>query len=299
MHRSGQGQDSGSLQDPRAARSSALLAATGFPDAVATYCRDMAAMDFLERPAAKMFHQFGRYMIGFLLVHQFQHWRRHGGPPATLGRLQASSPLSPRQTAAVVAALRAGHLLTAAPLAGSRAPVLSPAPALTATIARSMIACLRAADTVEGRLPRAPLLKGDPELQNELVYRSAVYVFARGSHLDAYPAVRHFTHRDCGYLVLVAVMAVALSGPKAGPSLSCRSLARHFNVSRSHVGNLLAAAAQNGWFVTDGHGRLSHMAPDFVREFQRWAATEMAHYATLADTLPVPGPRAAAEGQAA
>lgn len=259
----------------------------------------MAAVDFFERPAAKLFHQFGRYMIGFLLVHQFQDWHRHGGPPATLGRLQASSPLSPRQSAAVVAGLRAGRLLTAAPLAGSRAPVLSPVAALTATIARSMIACLRAADTVEGRLPRAPLLESDPELQNELVYRSAAYVFARGSHLDAYPAVRHFTHRDCGYLVLVAVMAVALAGPQAGPSLSCRSLARHFNVSRSHVSNLLAAAAQNGWFATDGRGRLRHVAPHFAREFQRWAATEMAHYATLADDLPVLGARTTAEGRAA
>lgn len=300
MHPNAQADALPPLLAARAARSSALLAAPGFAHAVAGYCREMAAVDLPGRPAAKLFNQFGRYMVSFLLIHQYQHWQCHGGPPATLRRLQETSPLSARQTAAIVAGLRAGRLLTGEPLAGSRGQMLAPAAPLTGTITRSMIAFLRAVDALDRHEPpRAAAFEHDVALQNELVYRSAEFVLDQGSHLDAFPSVRHFTDRDCGYLVLVAVMAVALSRSDAGGPLSCRHLARHFSISRSHVGNLLAMAAGNGWFATDGRGRLRHVASDFTYEFQRWAAAEMAHYAALVDAILPRDPRAAAPHMAA
>lgn len=290
MHRT---LETGDLMPPLAAfeaRAAAFRAAPGLAPAVARYCREMAEVDSDGWPTIKLFNQFGRYMIGFLLIHHYQDWRHHGGPSPTLARLQATSRLSPRQTASIVGGLRVGRLLANERVPGTRNAKLVPAPALTAVIARSMLAFVRAADAIEGPTipPRAPALEANVDLQNELVYRSARFVFAHGSLLDDYPAVRHFTAKDCGYLVLTAVMAVAYAGPETAPALSCRSLAGHFRVSRSHIGNLLAMAIESEWFATDRRGRLRYIQPGFVKEFERWAASELGHYATIADSLASP-----------
>lgn len=148
-----------------------------------------------------------------------------------------------------------------------------------------MIAFLRAGDRLEaGRSPPAPFFAEDTDLQIELVYRSAQFVFEHGNLLDAYPRIRTFTDKDCGYLILSAVMASAFD-VETEPSLSCRRLARHFGISRSHVGNLIAMAASSGWFATDGQGRLSYISLSFVDEYRRWAASELAHYATIAEAV--------------
>ncbi|MDT8758790.1 hypothetical protein MZO42_08775 [Sphingomonas psychrotolerans] len=138
--------------------------------------------------------------------------------------------------------------------------------------------------TVEPATPRAPRFEADPALQNALVHRSAAFVFAHGSLLDPHPAVQYFTTRDCGYLVLTAVIAVALA-PEATLSLSYRSLARQFRVSRSHIGNLMAHAARERWFAIDGRGRLTSINPDILESYRTWAARQMAHQGVLANAI--------------
>lgn len=262
----------------------------------------MAARDAQAWPVNKLFHQFGRYMVSFLLIHHYQDWHRHGGPPATLSRLQASCPLSPRQTAAIVAGLRAGKLLTIEPVAAAtsaaarpkiktpprvnqpvRQSALVPALEVTKAVARSMVAVLAAADRLDHQT-RAELFANNFALQNELVHRSARFVEQHGTLLDAFPRVRHFTEKDCGYLILCAVIASALS-PSAPQPLSCRYLAQHFRISRSHASNLLAHAAANQWFATDGRGHLAYVSPDLIAEFKHWVAAEMAHYAEIAEHI--------------
>lgn len=285
-------------------QASDYLTAPQFRDTVASYCREIVATDMQAWPTTKLFHQLGRYMISFLLIHHYQDWHRHDGPPATLSRLQASCPLSPRQTAAIVAGLRAGKLLTAESPAStdlrialattensvdftkaqsSQARILVPAPPIIQAIARPMLAILAAADQLDQKI-RARPFTGDFALQSELVYRSARFVELHGTLLEAFPRVRHFTEKDCGYLILCAVMASALS-PSAPVPLSCRYLAQHFRISRSHASNLLAHAAASQWFATDGRGRLAYIAPDLILEFEQWAATEMAHYAEIAEDM--------------
>lgn len=289
---------SGQDQAPR------YLAAPQFRDTVASYCREIIATDMQAWPTTKLFHQLGRYMVSFLLIHHYQDWHRHDGPPATLSRLQASCPLSPRQTAAIVAGLRAGKLLTAdspaisnphpasattelpfafAKVQSSHARTLVPAPPIIQAIARPMLAILAAADQLDQK-SRARLFTGDFALQSELIYRSARFVELHGTLLQAFPRVRHFTEKDCGYLILCAVMSSALS-PSAPVPLSCRYLAQHFRISRSHASNLLAHAAASQWFATDGRGRLAYIAPDLILEFEQWAAAEMAHYAEIAEDM--------------
>jgi len=268
------------------ARAARFLADTRLIAATADYCGEMIAPDGGDWPTLKLFNQVGRYMVSFLLIYHYQAWRHHGGPPPTLGLLQSTRSLGPRQTASVVAGLRAGSLLSIERLQGQRARALAPLPALTGAIVRSPLAFLRAADALED-LPqsRASVFAADPGLQNELVYRSAAFVFAHGNLLDPHPCVQHFTTRDCGYLVLTAVIATAFAPPGCGPSLSCRDLARRFRVSRAHIGNLMAHAERERWLTTDGRGGLRSVDQGILESFRTWVASQMAHQAVLADAI--------------
>lgn len=267
-------------------REARFLADPRLSPAAAAYCRDMITTDDGDWPTLKLFNQVGRYMVSFLLIHHYQAWRRHGGPPPTLSRLQSTSSLSPRQTASVVTGLRVGSLLSSEALEGRPARALGPLPPLTAAIARSPLAFLRAADALEASSPpRAPIFAADPELQNELIYRSAAFVFAHGSLLAPHPCLQYFTTRDCGYLVLTAIIAAALAPQVGAPSLSCRDLERRFRVSRAHISNLMAHGAREGWFYTDGRGRLTSIDQEILDDFKTWVASQMAHQAVLADII--------------
>ncbi|WP_423605353.1 hypothetical protein [Sphingomonas sp. MS122] len=129
------------------------------------------------------------------------------------------------------------------------------------------------------------MFEADPALQNELIYCSAAFVFKRGSLLDSHPGVNHFTTKDCGYIVLTAVIAAALAPNADVPSLSCRGLARRCRVSRSHIGNLMAHAERERWFATDGLGRLAWVDERFLESFKVWTARQMAHHSVLADFI--------------
>lgn len=272
-------------------RGAAFRAHPGFTSATAAYCAEMIKGQVGTWPTVKLFNQFGRYMVSFLLIHQYQEWLSHRGPVPTLKRLQACGNLSSRQVANIIAGLRAGRLLTSTQAEGGRGRALTPTPELTAAISHSMLAFIRAADRLEG-FSRAPRLEANPSLQNELIHRSAEFVFTYGTLLAPFPRVRHFTMKDCGYLVLVAVMAAAYASAGEAPSLSYTSLARRFRVSRSHIGNLIADGAREQWFTTDGHGQLKSIDRGFIDEFERWAAAELGHYAVIADQMLVREPGA-------
>ncbi len=271
-------------------RAEALLTHPRLRPILTAYCREMIEIDSDGWPIAKLFNQFGRYMVGFLQIHHYHVWRYYGGPLPTLARLQATSSLSARQTASIVAGLRAGGLLTIEHAdSRSRGHILAPSRQLTAAITRSMLAFLRAADALEHPVsPRVSRIEDDPTLQNELVYRSAAFVLAgNGTLLDPFPRVRHFATKDCGYLTLTAVMAAiyAYLAGESATSLSYRSLAKHFRISPSHVGNLITLAMRERWFATDGRGRIVHAEQGFVDEFERWSVSELAHYASIADSI--------------
>lgn len=274
----------------RDARAEAFLVHPRLRPALTGYCREMIEVDPEGWPIAKLFNQFGRYMVGFLQIHHYHAWRHYGGPLPTLARLQATSSLSPRQTASIVAGLRAGGLLTIEPAnSRSRGHILAPSRQLTAAITRSMLAFLRAADALELPIePRASRIESDSTLQNELVYRSAAFVLTgNGTLLDPFPRVMHFATKDCGYLILTAIMAAIyahLAGERS-PSLSYRRLAKHFRISPSHVGNLMTLAMRERWFATDGRGRIVHAEQSFIEEFEHWSALELAHYASIADAI--------------
>ncbi|OYX06545.1 MAG: hypothetical protein B7Z15_16375 [Rhizobiales bacterium 32-66-8] len=237
-------------------------------------------------PVYKLFDQLHRYVVAYMLIHNYYAWSLHGAAAPTLTALQKIAGSSPRQTAGFVAALRAGQFVTIAPEPGDRrTKLLRPEPAMVAEIGRSARLFLAALDEIQPELPPRHLYLADPERMGDLMRGSAAAVLADGTLLHGFPRVLHFAERDCGYPLLTAVLGAHLAettqdSPPALP-LSLRALAQRFQVSPAHIGNLLAEAERAGWFTVRDGGRLVEVADDFCAEFEHWSAGQMAHFEAL------------------
>jgi hypothetical protein len=265
------------------AAAAGLRAHERFHPALARYCRDMARAPTADWPILKMFDQLGRYVVCYMLIHNYYAWRDAGGPAPTLSALQALVGSSARHTAGLVAALKLGGFIEIeSDPADRRIKRLKPADATINEIGRSLLLFVRALDEIDGQDRASQLAAPDP--LGVLIYRSAAQVLAGGTLLHGFPGVLHFTRRDCGYPLLTAVMAAhyapAISDGEAVAPLSRRALAQRFRVSPAHIGNLFSDAEANGWFEIDRDGRVCPSA-HFCAEFECWAAWQMTHFASL------------------
>ncbi|ACL62045.1 conserved hypothetical protein [Methylobacterium nodulans ORS 2060] len=259
-----------------------------FRATLAGYCRGMAEGAPAQWPVYKFFDQMRRYIVCYMLIHNYYAWQHGEGPPPTLSALQRVAGSSARQTAGLVAALKAGHLILAEPDPDDRRiRHLRPAREMIEEIGRSARLFVAAADRLE--VPsqnRAALLVTDEHALGDVLRRSAAYVLAHGTLIHPFPRILHFAGRDCGYLLLNAVLCAhyAQNLPGASPpvALSYRTLARRFQVSPAHIGNLLGEAERRGWFATGPSGRLVTMSEDFADEFECWASWQMVHFSGLA-----------------
>lgn len=261
----------------------------GFRPALAGYCLKMIETAPMQWPVHKLFDQMDRYVVCYMLIHNYYAWRHAEGPSPTLSLLQQRAGSSARQTAGLVSAMRSGRLVFSHPTPGQRrGRHLQPSPAMIEEIGRSIRLFVAATDAITGRCPgRAVLLGQDEDALGDVIRRSADFVLAHGTLIHPFPRVLHFAKRDCGYLALAAVLgahyARIVPGAPPAASLSYRSLAQRLQVSPAHVGNLLGEAHRHGWFTTGEGGRLLAISDDFVDEFEQWASWQMAHYAALAE----------------
>lgn len=274
------------------ARADELLRHPGLPLALAEYCAGMAAGPPVRWPYYKMFDQLGRYLVCYMLIHNYYQWRHRAGPPPTLSALQKVAGVSPRQTAGFVAALRAGRLVTVeADPADRRVTLLRPSPLVIAEIGRSLRLFVEALDRLdppcEPARPRRAARLGDADALGDLIARSAAYVLAHGTLLHPFPRVLSFAQRDCGYLLLTVVIgnhyAQSVPGAALNLPLRRRDLADRLQVSTAHIGSLLADAEANGWFSVGYGGRLAALDAAFLAEFERWSVWQMAHFEWLVD----------------
>lgn len=257
-----------------------------FRPALAGYCEGMSAAAPMRWPYYKLFDQLGRYLVCYMLIHNYYAWRHRGGPAPTLSALQQIAGVSARQTAGFVAALKAGRLVEVErDPTDRRATLLRPMPTVMREIGRSMRLFVAATDAVEDRRPGRAAALEDPDLLGDMIARSAAYVLANGTLLHAFPAVLHFTQRDCGYPLLTAVLAShyaqALGRGAAVEPLGRRKLADRLQVSPAHVASLLAEAEAREWFAVGPDGRLASVSDAFLAEFEQWAAWQMAHFEEL------------------
>lgn len=258
----------------------------GFRAALAEYCRGMSSPARIDWPVYKLFDQIGRYVVCYMLIHNYYAWIAGAGTAPTLTALQKVCGVSARQAAGFVAALKSGRLIITEPSPDDRrVKHLRPAPPMIAEIGRSARLFIAASDGLGGKGGgRATLLADNHDLLGDVIRRSAAYVLAHGTIIHPFPRVLHFAQRDSGYLLLTAVFAAhfgRLAPSAVEDSLSYRQLARRFQVSAAHIGSLMNEAQREGWFHTDGRGRLAGVAPDFVDEFEQWASWQMVHCTSL------------------
>ena len=189
-----------------------LRASPRFRPALARYCRQMAEKPAVAWPIYKMFDQLDRYVLSFMLIHNYYAWRLEGGRAPTLTALQAIVPSSPRHTAGFVAALKAGQFVTVEHNpADGREKWLRPAPAMVFEVGRSIGAFIACLDEIDGGSPARSRVLEDADALGGLLQRSAAFVLKNGTLIHAFPRVLHFAMRDCGYPLLAAVVGAHFS----------------------------------------------------------------------------------------
>lgn len=242
----------------------------------------MASGTSLGWPVRKLLNEFKRYYASYMLIRNYYSWSNGRGEIPTLSRLKLVSGLSPRQTVSLVNVLRTAALVDAGVVQGNRRQlILRPSRFLLEEVGRSCVAFLKARDLVVGT-KYAPRIQESPDLLGQLICNSGDRVLESGTAIAPFPTIQAMAEFDCGYLILVAVMAnhyLQQSGGALIPT-SYDSLAWRFQVSRSHVGNVINYLQSNGMLYAD---RLPSLA--LVDEFENWCDAEMRHYAVIADKI--------------
>jgi len=257
-----------------------------FRQAVAHYCESMSQPAPVGWPIWKLLNRFTRYLAVYTLIHNYFAWRQYGETHPSAAVLQKQSGLSPRQTINLVNALRAGRLVTVESLASDRRiKLLRPSPEIIREIGRSMLAYIEAEGMLSGKNSRARQVAANPDLLGDVICHCARFVMAHGTVIHPFPKILSLASRDCGYLLLVTLMAAyyrRLDG-RTPITLSTTALAKRYDTSPSHVANVLRELKDSGDFSSNRNGFLEHLSADFVDEFETWSACEMLHYTALAD----------------
>lgn len=263
---------------------SALLANPAFDRAMLAYCRRMVEPSAFRWPSNKIFAQKMRYITCYMLIGLAARFEDGTGPAPTMTLLQTMVPGSSRQVSDLIAGLRAGGYVVAHQNARDRREIrLVPTPLLVLEIARSPLAFLASQALLEHHT-LFEALSADTARLSRLIARSTEAFQSKDVLFAPFETVVEFTGRDSGYLMLCAVMGAHLAR-KAGEAwdlaLTYDALSQRFQVSRQHVGNVLALATKRGLLTLQG-GRIGDVDDRLLTEFAWWAAGQMAHFRTLA-----------------
>ena len=268
-----------------------LLENQGLRQALLHYCMTMVQPPDASWPSNKVFVQKLRYLTCYVLIGNYARWKRGQGGPPTLAALQRATVASPRQTASFIRDLRHGSYVIAEQQTDDRRCYhLRPTPALINEVARSPLAFLAAFEVLEpSSRPLLDMVKAAPEHMSDWLGRSVDH-YQDGDILFApFHTIVQLTERECGYPLMAAVLGThyaAQSKMETGlPPLTYRALAERLQVSRQHVGNMLAEAERMGWFSIAPGGRLRNISEQLVAEFEAWAVGQMAHFRLLAELV--------------
>ena len=272
------------LGEPVWQLASSYLIHPRFDSAVLAYCRSMVETKAFRWRANKIFAQKMRYITCYMLIGLSARFEEGTGPAPTMTLLQTLVPGSPRQVSDLISGLRAGGYVVAEQNAQDRREIrLRPAPPLVMEIARSPLAFIASSAMLDGHTLREAL-DADVSLVCRLIGRSAEVFQLKDVLFEPFETVVDFTGRDSGYLILCAVMGAYLAGGLGEDwslPLTYDALSQRFQVSRQHVGNVLAIATSREMLSLHG-GRIGEVAPSLMREFCSWIAGQMAHFTMLA-----------------
>lgn len=272
------------LGEPVWQLASGYLAHRGFDRAVLAYCRSMVEASAFRWPANKIFAQKMRYITCYMLIGMWVRFEEGTGPAPTMTLLQTLVPGSARQVSDLISGLRAGGYVVAEQNARDRREIrLRPTPSLVLEIARSPLAFIAASALLEHHTLREAL---DADISHvcRLIGRSTTAFQSMDVLFTPFETVVDFTGRDSGYLMLCAVMGAHLAGVLGQDwplALTYDALSQRFQVSRQHVGNVLAIATTQGRLSLHG-GRIGAVESSLLQEFSWWSAGQMAHFTMLA-----------------
>lgn len=255
-----------------------LLEHPNFHLAVGGYCAHMNRPAQAGWPIRKFLNQLDRYYGCYMLIGLFYAWQHRGGAAPTLSRLQAESRLSARQTASLVQTLSATELiLVEGDGKDRRQKILAPQPALIREVGRSIEGFVAAFDQITGNHLSRGLAESAEALGN--LISLSIEVIRQGDNvIGAFPRVFAASEFDCGYPLLVGVMAPHYSTAPEPRGLTYAEMTERFQVSPSHVANVLAHFRRLGIIEQEKNGAVQ---ADFCAEFEQWCAAEMEHYARL------------------
>lgn len=261
-----------------------------FTEALAAYCAEVTRPPDMSWPTNKVFGQSMRYIVCFDLIGNYARWRRDGVEPPTLTALQRKVSASARQVASFVDALRHGGYVVAERGADRRSLHLRPSLTLLKEIARSPLAFLHASERIlAGQDPLAHRIRNDEALLADWLGRAVERFHDEDIYFSPFPTIVRLAEHDSGYPLLAAVMganyAIRSGSTPCILPLTYAALAERFRVSRQHIGNLLIEAKQRDWFSVAHGGRSLVVSAGLVDEFERWSASQMALYRTIAEEV--------------
>ena len=264
----------------------------GLSNVLIDYCLAMSTPAASSWPANKVFGQKLRYITSYTLIGNYTRFLDDPSSSPTLTALQVKLAASPRQVAELVKNLRTGGYVHAVPDARDRRSIhLKPTLLLLQEVARSPLAFLKGAEQIGFCAPgTSSILQMAPELMMRWIGRSVSAYQAADVLFGPFPTIVRFSERDAGYVILTAVIAAAYlgaEGRKPPFSLTYDGLAKQFQVSRQHIGNLFGEAETP---FTIRAGAIQSIDPNLLCEFNTFALGQMAHYALMAEQILAPSP---------
>lgn len=186
-----------------------------------------------------------------------------------------------------IALLRQGGMIVRdEPLAAGLAHRLRPTPALIETMQDNLFIRFSALEPIiTWPRPAAEWARTDGVLTNFV--RGNVVAYRENRHIlfEAFPEIRIFMDRHCGYHILMEVLScLNISALGACGAVSLSDISEKFAVSRAHVRKLLIAATDQNWLRYELRGQIT-IAPHSLARYRLWFGHEFTWIRRVAGRL--------------
>ncbi len=227
------------------AESDALRRHPAFPALAFTAARSLSAQYRGNVVLTRILNDRGRIALGLLMLGMHLE-SAPGSPGLTAGRLKAEATglrlCSPGRVTALIAACRLLGLLAPVPDTDRRRQRLAVTPRMLAIHTARWRTVLEAMAPIAPEGARASRHLDDPRFLEPFVDTMLAPFRAGWRLVDDMPRLQLFTDHDGGLMVAFALFDAA----RTGAALSLAQLARDGRISRSHVMEMLRAAAASG-----------------------------------------------------
>jgi hypothetical protein len=258
-----------------------------FDKAMLAYCRGLA--DFhsvaLSRRAGVV--DTATWAVALLVIYLDEHVS-DGANANRLVAICAEGPLAGATAVRnAIALLRQGGMIVRdKPSAAGLAHRLRPAPALIKTMQDNLSIRFSAIEPVIAwPRPAAEWARTDGVLSRYVQGNVEAYLRERHILFEAFPEIRTFIDRHCGYHIFMEVLGrLTVSTLEATGTISVSEVSDKFEVSRAHVRKLLTAAADRNWQSYEPGGRITIGAPSLAR-YRLWFGHEFTWMRRVAGAL--------------